>query len=437
MIQQFFSWMIVFTCTITCSFGMELNVIFEPQEDTPLNRQITITFCLIETLPDDPFWKIMFDNDNPLTQTEIYNLSCTSKSIQKRFGMLIPKVILSKFPTVFQYLRALSAIEQAENKYHNLFKKYPSQMFYLKGYPQEIKRLLEAEPYMHLSPWFRWNLGSQRISALAFIHNINVPADDREWSEKMRCGISAITRDPLVSAGLSLTTVGVMALLGWEINKNKMIYNQNYLKYLNYTTTQQFVDDQMASGCSDCEYYYNPAYPSCFQDYSFNAPSLTCWNPAAICAGGRVNNSLLNDTLSMTIQTLLTTIGNLNKTWGSSLPPLSYQDINSTITPNFIPYCTQGYAHDSFLGRLRSSHLLMENYIQTFGYSSTNESNCEWVPWKGQQLGMWQINLHHYSPDCIATAMTPQAGLDGLIATVSFLQFTLVVMFFIGWSVTF
>lgn len=428
---------LIFFCFIIPARGMQNALEIEPeelQENTPLKKSSNRTPSAFECLSDDPFWKIIFDNLEPLTQEDIWHLACTSTTFHTRIGTLTPKVILSRFPTILQYLKALSAIEQAEKTYQLLFTKYPEQMSYLDGYETQVKRLLVAEAYMRFSPWFKVNSGSRRTHDLARIHNIDISEDDRHWLDKIRCMLSAITRDPLVVTGIALATIGATTLLGIEINKNQTFYNENYLKNLNYTNSPEFVDDQMHSECPGCQDYYFPTYPSCFIDFTY-AP-LTCWNRTTICAGGRVNNPLLQEAIHTTIQQLFNIITELNKTWSINLPSLNYADINNTISPNFIPFCTQGTLHDAFLGRLKNSTLLIQSYIQGVNGLNTTSFGCQYEPFS-PTVGTWAVALHNYYPHCIATSMTPHATLDSLISGVFFFQATIVIIFVIGWSMTF
>lgn len=441
MIQKIKSGILFAVCSTISAFGTEFIELEEIRENTPLTHYSSKNYNHMENLPDDPFWKIIFDNEDPLTQTDIYHLGCSSKSLKDRLETLVPKIVLSRFPSVLQCLKALAALEQAENVYQNLFQKYPSQMFYLKGFRHEIERLLKAEPYMHLSPWFKWNLGTQRMRNLDRIHELGFVEINDDWFEKMRCYMSAVTRDPFVFGTIILTSAGVSGLLGWGVYKNEIVYRENYLKSLNYTTTQKFLDDQMKlSDGPGTVQYYAPDHPFCFQTYNFSEIPFTCWNTTITCKKHHLNDTILEDALYMTIETLITTIKKLNVEWGASFPSFSFHDIYNAVSPSFVPYCTKGYYHDSFLNRVSNSTLLMESYIQG-GDFIKNSSSCTWNPDPDRppfsHMGAWAIKLHDYNPECIANKITPQAALDSTITSMFIIQFSVVVMFIIGWSVTF
>lgn len=450
MFQKLSLWASVFLSSFVLSFAMEvesttsakeLNALdaAEFEEIIPFLHPPPSSFCSFDDLPDDILWKIIFDNEDPLTQQDIYFLSISSKSLHDHLKILIPKTILSRFPTVLQYLKALTALEETEAHYQHLFTKYPSQLFYLDGYAQEIERLVKAEPFMHISPWFRLKSGMQRIQTLMRSHNIDPIPDERDCLEKMRCYLSALTRDPLLLTIASLATAGINGIFIWIIHTRYMSHQNQYLKNLNYLTSDKFFQDEIESNL----YFMYGKYPICSNNHKFKNP-LGCWNSSVICpeSGNRFNNSEFKEKFSSGVDTILATLKNLNETGYFSVPSINTQyiyDIFSEFfqSSRFKPVCGELCRRHAMMTRLKNSQIIMRNT-----FSSCGERGPAYCNFKPHQIsynlaGTWLGELYYYEPECFVRKMTPEASVNGLVTMISFVNVFIVVLFLIGWCVVF
>lgn len=381
-------------------------------------------------LPDELFWKIIFDNpDNPLSQKDIHKLSLSSQFLYNRLEILFPKIILSRFPSVLQYLKTLSAFEKTEEFYQKLFSIYPNQVFYLDGYTKEVTRLLTATPYMRISPWCSLKSGTTRAYALARRHGIELQP---ESFKKFNCYISALSRDPLVFTSFFSLTSSICSFMGWKIHTNLMRYDYAYQENLNYTTTQQFIEDQMKISYVGAPRYFKAHHPSCFTTYNNPDIARACWNASTFCSKRGVDN-FINQTLSPKINHILTTLQTLNASWGLPIPSLTYQNIYDLVSPNFIPFC-QGLKVNSFLSRLPNSQILLKDYITFHGFKKEGVICTEDTRWASHaSFGVWENTVIHYDPECIATRMTPAPNIGPFEGGVTILPLSFLILLLIGW----